>query len=293
MNRLYTAITTPFTTDDKIDLQILKSHIKMLLNYGSGVVLFGTTGECPTLKHTERIQIMEFVNRTFSDKLDNFVIGVGGNNTEECSENIFDCHVYAFNTIMITVPYYNRPSQQGIVQHMTTLAQEHYKMTVNSRVILYNVPTRCGVNMEPNTVKQITDLCSNVVALKEASGNLNQVLQIRQLVPKLLLYSGDDNLVIPIMSVGGYGLFSVASNLCPDEMFKIVNYMIENNFRKANEMFFKMFPLIDCMFRETNPVPIKYLLYLKNIYTNPNVRLPLCMMEQKNCDYVKNIFEKY
>jgi len=289
MDLLYTAITTPFV-NNKVDIQTLGDHIQYLLCNNSSIVLFGTTGECPTLTDEERLNILKMVSQKFNDK-SKFVIGVGGNNTQNCIENVNIAVGYGFSNIMITAPYYNKPTQEGLFMHFTEISKAHNTLCqtrdLTSNVILYNVPGRSVVNIQASTVKKICDECPNVVAIKEASGNLSQVISIRTLVPNIKVYSGDDALTIPIMSVGGSGLISVVSNVFPSQVYNVLDLCKKNRYDEAFSHYSKLHDFTEAMFCETNPVPIKYALVLTNKYKSSEVRLPLTELTSSSKEKVK------
>jgi 4-hydroxy-tetrahydrodipicolinate synthase len=282
MELLYTAVTTPFV-NNKVDILTLYDHIKFLIRNNSGIVLFGTTGECPTLCDTEKYQIMDYLADNLSPQEKAlFVIGVGGNNTQDCIDFSLEATNRGFTKIMITAPYYNKPTQEGLFLHFTTIALNHLEVCSESQVILYNVPGRSVVNINPPTVQRIFNTCTNIVAIKEASGNLNQVIAIRTLVPNIKVYSGDDALTIPIMSVGGIGVISVVSNIFPSQIHSIVQLCSELHYTEAFNKYSKMHNFIEAMFCETNPVPIKYALFLQDMYKSDECRLPLAQLSLEN-----------
>jgi len=273
--KVLTAIVTPFH-NDVIDMDSLIELIRFQLLHDCGVVLFGTTGECPTVSDKERISIYSDVIKQFNEN--KFVIGVGGNNTTECIHQINIAKCYGFNTFMLTVPYYNKPTQFGLENHFKKICdsfpEQHF--------ILYNVPSRCGVNMLPNTVKNIYTNTKNVIAIKEASGELSQMIMIRRLCPELKMYCGDDGIVVPAMSIGSYGLISVISNYCPKIVSLIINHCNENNYTKAFEMYSEIDDLVKLLFSETSPSPIKYLLASSGLINSDEVRLPLVKMQSED-----------
>jgi 4-hydroxy-tetrahydrodipicolinate synthase len=286
LHNLYTAITTPFDHENNVDIMCLKKHIMYLLENNSGVVLFGTTGETSTLKKKEKYNILSNLYDV-GDKT-NFIIGVGGNNTYECIEFCNNLILDGFCNIMITAPYYNKPTQEGLYQHFTTIAKNHYNNCPQGKIMLYNIPGRCVVNIEPKTLKRITDECSNIVAIKEASGDLNQVMSIRNLIPNIKVYSGDDGLIVPIMSVGGVGVVSVVSNIYPKYINEIISLCEKNNYKEAHEKYNYIHNFVKLMFCETNPAPIKYVLYNYNTYNNENIRLPLVKISEENKSKIKD-----
>lgn len=290
LSRVLTAIVTPFTEDNKIDYDSLIELIRFQLLNNCGIVLFGTTGECPNIEYGERICIYNLIMKHFNNDLDKFVIGVGGNNTEECINNINTASNIGFKTFMLTVPYYNKPTQSGLIAHFTYICNIYSKYNF----MLYNVPSRCGVNMLPSTVLNIYKSNLNIIAIKEASGDLSQMIMIRRLCPELKLYCGDDALVVPSMSIGSYGLISVVSNYCPKLINLIISRCTENNYSSAFELYSELDDIIKILFSETNPSPIKYLLKSEGLINCDNVRLPLVKMEsvenkQKLCNAIHKL----
>jgi len=270
-----TAIVTPFD-NDVIDMLSLIELIRFQLLHDCGIVLFGTTGECPTVSDKERISIYSDVIKQFNEN--KFVIGVGGNNTNECIHQIELAKQFGFTNFMVTVPYYNKPTQFGLENHFKKICdsfpEQHF--------ILYNVPSRCGVNMLPNTVKNIYINTKNVIAIKEASGDLSQMIIIRRLCPDLKIYCGDDGLIVPAMSIGSYGLISVISNYCPKIVNLIINRCNENNYTGAFEIYSEIDDLIKLLFSETSPSPIKYILASSGLINSDEVRLPLVKMQSED-----------
>ena len=277
MQRVLTAIVTPFDLQNKVDLHSLIELIRFQLGHNCGVVLFGTTGECPTLTNEEREIIMNEVVKVFPSNMSDFVIGVGGNNTFECVKNVESAKENGFNQFMVTTPYYNKPTQLGMQKHFEAICNT-YK---DSKFILYNVPGRTNVNLLPNTVYNICKECPNVFAIKEASGDLGQMIMIRRLCPSLVMYCGDDGLVIPAMSIGAYGVISVLSNYTPKTLNLITKYCSEGNYDEAFLLYKEVDDMIRLLFVETNPVPIKYLLYKAKLIDSDEVRLPLVKFQSE------------
>ena len=272
--RVLTAVVTPFNENYMIDLDSMIELIRFQLMQGAGVVLFGTTGECPTLDTNERDLILNNVVQKFND-IHKFVIGVGGNNTKECIDLIQTALKIGFNTFMLTTPYYNKPTQIGL--------QEHFKLICSkfpqSNFILYNVPGRTVTNLLPNTVLNICESCPNVFAIKEASGDLGQMIMIRRILPNLLLYCGDDGLIVPAMSIGAYGIISVLSNFTPKTLTLIVHNCLHNNYSGAFNLYSQVDEIVKLLFSESNPSPIKYLLMINGLIQSDCVRLPLVKMQ--------------
>jgi 4-hydroxy-tetrahydrodipicolinate synthase len=269
-SRVITVIPTFFHDDSSVDYESIKLHIKDQIDRGiETIVILGTTSEAPTLSLEERVQIAEFVFCNFNKYL-TIVVGLGGNNTKEMIHELKLIEPFA-NLIMISQPSYNKPSQEGIFQHYKTLIQ-----STERQIIIYNIPSRCGVNINPTTVQKISQLTNRVVAIKEASGDLSQMIQIRELCPNLELYSGDDGIVLPVLSIGGVGVISVVSNILPEIVLSMINEYFLGNLSIAQKHFYNLRPFIKFCFIETNPVPVKYMLsVLSEKESLANVRLPL------------------
>ena len=273
-----TALITPFDTDGSVDYKSLENIIKHQLEGGCGIVLFGTTGECPTLDCKERIKILRLVIEKFPADIHNFVIGVGGYNTQECVENVLVSKTLGFEKIMITCPYYNKPNQKGLKAHFEHIC----KRFMETKFIIYNIPGRTGVNLLPETFHQICLDNTNVIGIKEASGDLNQMIKVKRLCPNILLYSGDDSLLIPTLSIGGHGVISVISNLMPKKINYIVKLYNTSKQSEAFEEYLKYDELIRLMFVETNPSPIKFIMKAKGLIETDNVRLPMVPMTESD-----------
>lgn len=284
-----TALVTPFNSTGLVDYESLDKIIKHQLDGGCGIVLFGTTGECPTLSNKERIQIMRFIKENYLNNLSDFVIGVGGYNTQECVENVLVSKSFGFATFMITCPYYNKPNQEGLKAHFNHICQRFSE----TNFIIYNIPGRTGVNLLPQTFYEICSINLNVVGIKEASGDLNQMILVKRLCPNVLLYSGDDSLLIPSLSIGSHGVISVISNLFPRQINSIVELYNSSKQSEAFEEYLKYDELIRLMFVETNPVPIKFILKNRGLIETENVRLPLVQMVSLSNKYkIIQEFEK-
>jgi len=278
-SRVITVIPTFFNHDDSVDYQSIQSHITTQINKGiRDIVILGTTSEAPTLSLEERVKVAEFVFKNFFDSI-SIIVGLGGNNTKEMINEIKLIEPYA-ETIMISQPSYNKPSQEGIYQHYKSLIE-----STNRNIIIYNIPSRSGVNIEPSTVKRICDISNRVVAIKEASGNLEQMMQIIELCPNIKLYSGDDGLILPVLSIGGEGVISVVSNIIPEHIISMINEYVDGNMLSAQNFFYQIRPLVKFCFIESNPVPVKYMLsIITGNSSMAHVRLPLVQLtgESKN-----------
>jgi 4-hydroxy-tetrahydrodipicolinate synthase len=274
---VYNVMVTPFDADGNVDYGSYQSMIQNLLNNTpeiAGIVILGTTSESPTLREDEK---RELVRRT-ADMINNrykLVVGVGGNNTMVTLEFAQYCREYA-DYLMLTTPHYNKPTQEGMYQHFYTICQDN--AIVNMPIMLYNIPSRCGVNLSPETIERLVNACPNIEGIKEASGSMDQVVRIRERC-NIQIYAGDDALILPIMSLGGDGVISVASNVIPRQICDIVTYIQANQYDRARELYYRVVPLIRSLFCETNPVPVKHLLHHLGTIATDRVRLPLCQME--------------
>lgn len=279
---LYTAIITPFDKSECVDYISLNNLISNHLKKNVSFVLFGTTGECPTLSQQERKSILEYVTNMinlYPEFKINVMIGVGGNNTQETINNIEIAKGYGYSLFMVTTPYYNKPSQMGMIEHFKKIG----KTFESDRFIMYNVPGRCVVNLLPESVKTIVDSCSNYIGIKEASGNIGQMVRIKNLCPDhFYLYCGDDSLVIPAMSIGAYGLISVLSNAIPETMNNICSNPQDP---VIIDIYHRLFGLMESLFVEPNPSPIKYLCVLMHKIRYDVVRLPLLTVQSQELKY--------
>ena len=280
--KLYTALITPFDKSECVDYISLNNLISNHLEKNVSFVLFGTTGECPTLSQQERKSILEYVTnilKPYPEFKTNVMIGVGGNNTQECINNVLTAKEYGYSLFMVTTPYYNKPSQMGMIEHFKKIA----KTFQSDRFIMYNVPGRTNINLLPETVKTIIDYCPNYIGIKEASGNIGQMVVIKNLCPNnFLLFCGDDSLVIPAMSIGAHGLISVLSNAIPDTINQIC---LDPSNSVSLTIYYKLFGLIELLFVEPNPTPIKYLCMITGKISNDSVRLPLISIQSQNLKY--------
>ncbi len=282
ISKVVTVIPTFFTSNGNVDYPMVYTHInRQIENNIKSIVIIGTTSEAPTLSQHERIVFAHHIFKNYSNKV-NITVGLGGNNTAEMIEEIKQLDDTAHN-IMISQPSYNKPTQEGIYQHFKELIDSSTKP-----IIIYNNPSRCGVNIEPKTVQRIWEYSTRVIGIKEASGNLDQIMKIKEVCPNLLIWSGDDNLVLPVLSVGGYGVISVVSNVVPKLMGNIMFAFESGNIKPAYELFYTIKYLINMCFIESNPVPIKYILSLiHNEPTMEYVRLPLVTLSDQYKEAIK------
>ncbi len=283
---VFTVIPTFFDSEGKVDIEAIITHINRQYNETiRKIVILGTTSETPTLSMDEKLMIAKNVWVNFHEDLD-IVIGISGNNTSEVKSEAILLEPYC-HSIMLSAPYYNKPSQNGIY--------EHFKQVINSvekEFIIYNVPSRCGVNIEPTTVARLYKDFNQVKAIKEASGSIDQVMKIKSLCDINIL-SGDDALTLPFLAVGATGVISVVSNVIPVVMLSLVESFSSDIF-KTQGTFYKYYELMKLCFCDSNPVPVKYMLSLK--YENPTlsfVRLPLVELTNENKNKIMDEYNNH
>ncbi len=282
-----TAIVTPFENGN-IDWKSLEKLIRFQIKEGiDGIVPCGTTGESSTLDYDEHIKVIEFTVKKVNKKVP-VIAGTGANSTEEAIELTSMAKKAGADASLQVCPYYNRPTQEGLYRHFKKIAE-----TVDIPIVLYNIPTRTGVNMLPETVVKLSQI-PNIVSIKEASGSMDQVSEIVKNVKKkgFTVLSGDDSLTIPIMSIGGKGVISVISNIIPKRTARMVKNFEEGKIKEAVKEHLEIFDLIKALFIETNPVPVKTALSMMGMIKD-EVRLPLCEMTQSNREKLKKLLINY
>lgn len=264
------AIVTPFKSDYSIDFSALGRVIDHVLNGGVNyIVALGTTGESVTLSHDEKNAVISYVIEKI-DKRVPLVVGAGGNNTQEVISTIRQTDLSGVDAILSVAPYYNKPGQRGLFEHFKAIAT-----SCPLPVILYNVPGRTSCNISAETCLELAHECENIVAVKEASGDLVQIMKIMKGKPEnFSVISGDDTLIIPIIAAGGIGVISVLGNAYPAQTSEIVNLALKSNFKSARELHFHFIEMIEMLFIDGNPAGVKAMLNKMNICQN-NLRLPL------------------
>jgi len=280
-----TALVTPFRTDGSLDETGLRSLVKRQIDAGINfLVPCGTTGESPTLTHAEHLRVVEITLEIAKGKVP-VLAGAGGYNTAEVISLANELQKLGADGILSVTPYYNKPTQEGLFQHFKAIAS-----AVNLPIILYSVQGRTGVNIEPSTVLRLSQI-SNIVGIKEASGNISQMGAILNLVPKdFLVLSGDDSLTLPLISLGGRGLISVASNEIPTEMTRLVQSALSSDFAEARRLHFQYLSLMDINFVESNPIPVKAALAEMGLL-QPIWRLPLVSPKPENLARIRAVLE--
>ena len=282
----FTAIVTPLK-NNKVDFDAYKKIIDMQIEAGiTGIVPCGSTGESATLSHAEHDEVIQKAVEFSKGKL-KVIAGTGSNSTAEAIRLSKHAQEVGCDGVLLVAPYYNKPTQKGLYLHYKEVAN-----SINIPVVLYNIQGRSAVNIEPKTIAQLAKDCKNIVAVKEASGSLDQMSQIRVLAPEMDLISGDDALTVPIMAIGGTGVISVLSNICPKVVADLVNAMLKKDLDKANEIAFKYLPLVKAMFIETNPIPVKAAMAMMGICSD-EMRLPMCSLSDEHKESLKNTLKSY
>jgi 4-hydroxy-tetrahydrodipicolinate synthase len=265
-----TAMITPFRPDGSVNYAVAESLAAHLATHGTDtVVVCGTTGESPTLSWDEEYQLFQVVQKAVAGRA-KVVAGTGSNSTAEAMSATQKADKLGLDGTLQVVPYYNKPPQKGLYQHFRAIAEASPDLPL----ILYNVPGRTGQNLSPQTVSRLAEI-PNIVAVKEASGNLDQVSQIRRITPaEFTIYSGDDSLTLPMMAVGAAGVVSVASHLVGEPLQQMIQAFEQGKVQAAAQIHLQLFPLFKALFEVTNPIPVKAALALQG-WDVGATRLPL------------------
>ena len=283
----FTALVTPFR-NGAIDVAAFEKLIENQIAAGiSGIVAVGTTGESPTLLQEERQELIHLAIVT-AKKRCLVLAGTGSNATQHAVADTKMAEKLGADGALLVAPYYNKPSQEGLFHHFKTVAD-----ATSLRIMLYNIPSRCGVDIAPDTVTRLARECRNIVSIKEASGSVERVSELRARLPEsFTILSGDDSLTLPFMSVGAAGVVSVASNVFPVEVCALVRAYECGDAKLAFYLHRKMFPLFKDLFIEPNPVPVKTALCWRGTMSD-EVRLPLCGMSEANQTRLRRTLEEF
>lgn len=281
--RILTAMVTPMKENGEVNYEEAGKLACHLVETGSeGVVVSGTTGESPVLTVEEKCQLFKVVREAVTGKAA-VIAGTGSYNTADSIELTKQAEKIGCDGIMLVTPYYNKPSQEGLCRHFKAVASQ-----TGLPVILYNVPGRTALNMLPETVARLAAI-ENIIAVKEASGSLDQVAEIKRMTPgDFLVYSGDDSMTLPILSVGGYGVISVASHLAGKMIQEMVTSFVTGKVKTARELHLKLFPLYKVLFITTNPVPVKAAVEFIGIKAGAP-RLPLVRATEQEVNAIKQV----
>jgi len=283
----FTALVTPFRNGG-IDVSAYERLIETQIAAGiTGIVAVGTTGESPTLSPEEREQVIRLAV-TSAKKRCIVLAGTGSNSTHHAVADTKTAEKLGADGALLVAPYYNKPSQEGLFRHFKTIAN-----ATSLPIMLYNIPGRCGVDIGPDTVVRLATECRNIVSIKEASGSVERVSELRARLPEAFtILSGDDSLTLPFMSVGAVGVVSVASNLFPAEICALVRAFESGDVTQGEKLHCKLFPLFKALFIEPNPVPIKTALNWRGAISG-ECRLPLCEMTEANQARLRKTLEDF
>lgn len=277
------ALVTPFR-QEKVDEKGLKRLLDFHLEQGTDVIVpCGTTGEATTMSHEEHKGVMSFVIEYVNGRVP-VICGAGSNCTEEAVPLLEHAKKKGANAVLIVTPYYNRPTQEGLFRHYEFLAKK-----VDIPIVLYNVPSRTGVSIAPETVERLSGI-PNIIGIKEASGSLDQASRIISLCD-LPVLSGEDSITLPLLSVGATGVISVVANVVPKQVHDMVASYLEGDIERAKELHYELFELSKVLFIETNPIPVKTALSTMGLITG-ELRLPLCEMKSENRKELMNVLQK-
>jgi 4-hydroxy-tetrahydrodipicolinate synthase len=281
------ALVTPFK-NGKVDEKKLRELIDFQIKNGTtGIVPCGTTGESATLSFEEHDRVIEITIEQARKRVP-VIAGTGSNSTAEAVMLTKHAASSGADASLQVAPYYNRPTQKGLYEHFKAIAE-----AADIPLILYNIASRTGVNIEPETVARLAKECKNIVGIKEASGNLEQMSRIKALCPPDFdLLSGDDGLTLPVLAVGGTGVISVVANIVPKDTADLVAEFEKGNIAGAQQMHYRLLPLIKAMFIETNPIPVKTAMGILGLCA-PELRLPMCAMSEDNAEKLKKALKDY
>ncbi|MFA5164343.1 MAG: 4-hydroxy-tetrahydrodipicolinate synthase [Candidatus Omnitrophota bacterium] len=280
------ALVTPFK-NGKVDEAKLRELVEFHIKNGTaGIVPCGTTGESATLTHEEHNRVIEVVIEAAKKRI-KVIAGTGSNSTAEAIDLTRYAEKAGADAALLLSPYYNKPTQRGLYMHYKAIAD-----SVKIPIIPYNIQSRTAVNIEPETFQKLAQI-KNIAGVKESSGNLEQISRIKLLCgPNFEIISGDDALTLPIMAVGGVGVISVVANIVPRDVADLVAAFRKGDIKKAQELHYKLLPLVRAMFIETNPIPVKTAMELVGML-EPELRLPLCHMSEENLAKLAEAVKKY
>ncbi|OZU90576.1 4-hydroxy-tetrahydrodipicolinate synthase [Virgibacillus indicus] len=275
-----TAMVTPFDQNGEVDFRATEGLVNYLIDNGTdGLVIAGTTGESPTLSHDEKIDLFKVVVKTVNGRVP-VIAGTGSNNTKESADLTKEAEAIGVDGVMLVTPYYNKPSQEGMFQHFQMIAQ-----STSLPVMLYNIPGRSAVNLEPDTIIRLSQI-KNIVSVKEASGDLDAAAEIiSKTSDDFTVYSGDDSLTLPMLSIGGTGIVSVASHIIGSEMQEMVQQFKKGDVSRAADLHREHLPLMKALFTAPNPTPVKAALNRVGVPVG-SVRLPLIPLNEAERAYL-------
>lgn len=280
------AVITPFTSNNEVDITALEKILEHIITGGaSALIMLGTTGESVTLTKEEKQIVIDTAIKVNQGRI-KIVVGMGGYDTAAIIQNIKSTDLTKVDAILSVTPYYNKPTQKGLYEHYASIA-----IATDKPIILYNIPGRTGVNMTAETTLKLANDFNNIVAIKEASGNFEQIMKIICDKPSgFSVISGDDGLTLPFIALGADGLISVLGNAFPGLQSEMISAALANDYDKARKINYRIFELINLMFVEGSPAGIKGLMSILNFSTN-KVRQPLCELSDETMEKIKNILK--
>jgi len=283
----FVAMVTPFR-NGKVDEAKLKELVEFHITHGTdGLIPCGTTGESPSLSHDEHRRVVELVIEASRGRI-RVVAGTGSNSTAEAIDMTKHAERAGATGALVVNPYYNKPTQEGLYRHFRAVAE-----SVAIPILLYNIQSRTAINVETDTMARLVRDAKNIVGVKEASGSLDQMSQvIAACGPDFSVLSGDDNITLPLLAIGGSGVVSVIANIVPRETADLVHAALEGDWKRARDLHYRLFPLARAAFLETNPIPIKEAMALAGML-EPEFRLPMCRMSDANREKLRTILKPY
>lgn len=283
------AIVTPMKEDGSVNYEKLEEILEFqIANSTDAIVICGTTGESSTMTHGEHLQTIKFAIDKVAKRVP-VIAGTGSNCTETAIMMSKEAASYGADALLIVTPYYNKATQKGLIAHYTAIANA----VPETPIIMYNVPSRTGCNIQPATVATLVHNVKNIVGVKAASGDLSQIAKTVSMTgDELELYSGNDDQTLPILSLGGIGVISVLSNVAPKQTHDMVAKFLEGDVKTATKLQIEAIPLINALFCEVNPIPVKEAMNLMGMQVGPT-RMPLCEMEDANREKLKKAMQDY
>ena len=280
------ALITPFH-DGSVDFTAMTRLIELQIASGTdAIVALGTTGEAATLMEDEREEVIRFVVERVANRIP-VIVGTGSNNTEDAIRKSRFAEAVGADGLLIVTPFYNKTSQEGLLAHYSSIAEQ-----VRLPIIIYNVPSRTGLNIKPETVSKLVRSCENIVGIKEASGDISQITRLAAICPECNIYSGNDDQVVPIMSIGGKGVISTIANIHPEAMHMMCKAYFDGDVEEAKRLQLALLPLQQAAFCEVNPIPIKTMMGLLKL-CDPEVRLPLVKPSIEHYELMENTLREY
>ncbi|NPB05317.1 MAG: 4-hydroxy-tetrahydrodipicolinate synthase [Aquificae bacterium] len=284
------ALITPFKNGGKeVDYEGLARLIDYQIEQGTDAILVcGTTGESPTLTYDEHRSVIEFAVKHAAGRVP-VIAGTGANSLHEAVELTGFAKEAGADAALVVVPYYNKPSQEGLYRHYKTLAKE-----VDIPIIVYNIPGRTCREIEVSTLARLREECPNIVGSKESVSDMDRISEMRRVLGEdFLIYSGDDSLTLPMMALGADGVVSVANHVLPKEVKEMVHSALKGDFERARKLHYELFPLFKALFMDTNPIPVKTAVWMLGLIEEKSFRLPLCEMPPEKEERLREVLRSY